>query len=72
VGPLRTDQGYEILRLVTLRAAAVSPMSSVDETLRQRLYRDRRAKALDSYIEQLRKETPVDIVGPGAARQAKQ
>jgi peptidyl-prolyl cis-trans isomerase C len=62
VGPIATDAGYEILRLVTLRAAAVSPLSSVEEPLRQRIYRDRRAKALDEFIARLQKETPVEIV----------
>ena len=61
-GPLATDAGFEIVRLVTLRAAAVSPLSSVEEPLRQRLYRDRRAKALDEFIARLQKETPVEIV----------
>lgn len=59
-GPLATDGGYEILRLVSRRAAAVSPLSSVEEPIKQRLYRERRAKALDALIEKLRRETPVD------------
>jgi peptidyl-prolyl cis-trans isomerase C len=60
-GPLNTDAGFEILRLVSLRAAAVSPLSSVEEPIRQRLIRERRAKALDELIARLRKETPVEI-----------
>jgi peptidyl-prolyl cis-trans isomerase C len=62
VGPITTDTGYEIVRLVTLRAAAVSPLSAVEEPLRQRIYRDRRSKALDEFIARLQKETPVEIV----------
>ncbi len=61
-GPIPTDAGFEILRLVNLRAAAVSPLSSVEEPLRQRLYRERRAKALDDFIARLQRETPVQIV----------
>lgn len=61
-GPIQTDTGYEIVRLVTLRAAAVSPLSSVEEPIRQRLYRERRAKALDEFIARLRKETPIELV----------
>ncbi|HYQ17252.1 MAG TPA: peptidylprolyl isomerase [Polyangiaceae bacterium] len=60
-GPLPTEQGYEILRLVSVRATAVSPFSSVEEPLRQRLYRERRAQALDALIAELKKETPVDL-----------
>lgn len=60
-GPLETDQGYEILRLVARRAAAVSPLSSVEEPLRQRLYRERRAAALEALIARLRQETPVEV-----------
>jgi peptidyl-prolyl cis-trans isomerase C len=63
VGPIRTDAGFEILRLVTLRAAAVSPLSSVEQPIRQRLYRERRAKALDEYVARLREETKVEVVG---------
>ncbi len=61
-GAIPSDSGYEILRLVTLRAAAVSPLSSVEEPIRQRLYRERRARALDQFIARLRKETPVEII----------
>lgn len=60
-GPLATDGGYEILRLVSRRAAAVSPLSSVEEPIKQRLYRERRAQALDALIERLRLETPVEL-----------
>jgi peptidyl-prolyl cis-trans isomerase C len=67
IGPIETDSGYEILRLVSRRAAAVSPFSSVEESIRQRLYRERRAKALDDFIARLRAETPVQIVAPKSA-----
>jgi peptidyl-prolyl cis-trans isomerase C len=60
-GPIAVDRGYEVLRLVSLRAAAVSPLSSVEEPLRQRLYRERRARALDDLVARLRKETPVEL-----------
>lgn len=60
-GPLRVDGGYELLRLVELRAAAVSPLSSVQESIRQQLYRQRRAKALDDFIARLRAETRVEV-----------
>jgi peptidyl-prolyl cis-trans isomerase C len=60
-GPFQVDGGYEVLRLVSLRAAAVSPLSSVQEPIRQRLYRERRAKALDDFIAKLRAETPIEL-----------
>lgn len=60
-GPLETDGGYEIVRLVSRRAAAVSPLSSVEQPLRQRLYRDRRAAALEALIARLRERTPVEV-----------
>jgi parvulin-like peptidyl-prolyl isomerase len=67
LGPIKTESGYEILRLVSLRAAAVSPLSSVEESIRQRLYRERRAKALDELIARLRAETPVEVIQPREA-----
>lgn len=69
-GPIQTDAGYEILRLVSRRAAAVSPLSSVEEPIRQRLYRERRAKALDAFIARLRAETPIELPEPKAASEA--
>lgn len=66
-GPIEIDSSYEIFRLVSIRAAAVSPFSSVEEPIRQRLYRERRAKALEDYIEKLRKETRVEIVDQKSA-----
>jgi parvulin-like peptidyl-prolyl isomerase len=70
VGPIAVDSGYEILRLVTLRAAAVSPFSSVEEPIRQRMYRERRAQALEDYIARLRKETNVEVVDQQVAAPA--
>lgn len=61
-GPIETDRGWEVIRLISRRAAAVSPLSSVQESIRQRLYRERRARALDELIEKLRRETPVEVV----------
>ena len=61
-GPLAIDSTYEILRLVSRRAGAVSPLSSVEEPIRQGLYRERRRKALEDYIARLRRETKVELV----------
>lgn len=63
-GPLALDSGYEILRLVSLRGAAVSPFSSVEEPIRQQLYRERREKALEDFIARLRNDTRVELVDP--------
>ncbi len=67
-GPLETEQGYVILRLVSRRAAAVSPLSSVEEPLRQRMYRDRRAAALEALIARLRQETSVDVASTASSK----
>lgn len=64
-GPIRTDSGYEILRLVSRRAGVVSPLSAVQGQIRQRLYQERRAKALESFIAGLRAETRVDLPDGG-------
>lgn len=61
-GPVKTDEGYEIVRLVERRAAAVSPLAAVEEQLRQRLARERRAKALEELMARLRAATHVEIV----------
>jgi peptidyl-prolyl cis-trans isomerase C len=64
-GPIRTDAGYEILRLVSRRAGAVSPLSAVQGQIRQRLYQERRAKALDAFVARLRAETRIDLIDGG-------
>lgn len=61
-GPIDTGGGFEILRLVAVRAPDVSSLSSVEESLRQRMYRERRAKALEEYVAKLKGETTVEIV----------
>ncbi len=64
-GPIRTDAGYEVLRLVSRRAGAVSPLSAVQGQIRQRLYQERRAQALEGFITKLRNETPVALGNGG-------
>jgi parvulin-like peptidyl-prolyl isomerase len=64
-GPIQTDSGYEILRLVGRRAGAVSPFSSVEQPIRQRLYQEHRAKALEDFIARLRAETPIEVIDAG-------
>ena len=66
-GPVKTESGYEIFRLVSRRSAAVSPLAEVEEQIRQRLYRDRRSRALEDLIARLRAATPVEVV-EGAAQ----
>lgn len=61
-GPIRTDSGYEILRLVSRRGAVVSSLSAVQGLIRQRLYQERRAQALDGFLARLRTETAVDLI----------
>jgi parvulin-like peptidyl-prolyl isomerase len=62
IGPIASGADYEILRLHSRRAGAVSPLSSVQEPIRQRLYQERRRKALDDFIARLRAETKVDVI----------
>ena len=64
-GPIRTDAGYEILRLVSRRAGVVSPLSAAQGQIRQRLYQERREKALEGFIANLRTQTPVDLIDGG-------
>ncbi|HVY30310.1 MAG TPA: hypothetical protein VHB79_27320 [Polyangiaceae bacterium] len=60
-GLVEVDGDFALLRLVMRRAAAVSPLSSVEQPPRPRLYRERRSRALDDFIAQLRRETPIEI-----------
>jgi peptidyl-prolyl cis-trans isomerase C len=60
-GPLKTDQGYHILRLTERRPGFARSLADVKEQIRSRLRQELRARKMDEWIAAMRSETPVKI-----------
>jgi len=59
--PVKTDKGWVVLRLAQKRPGFSRPLPEVKRQIQQRLFRDTRTKALDTFIADLRKKTNVEI-----------
>ena len=59
--PIKSDQGYHILRLTQKRPGFSRPLPEVKRQIQQRLFRDLRTKALDTFVADLRKKYSVTI-----------
>lgn len=59
--PIRTDDGWHILRLIDVREAAPAPFADVRDALAQRLRAERAQQISRDYVENLLKENPVAI-----------
>jgi peptidyl-prolyl cis-trans isomerase C len=59
--PVSSDQGYHILRLTQKRRGFSSPLGEVKRQIQQRLFRDMRTKALDTFIAELKSKYSVTI-----------
>ncbi|HXE75673.1 MAG TPA: peptidyl-prolyl cis-trans isomerase [Candidatus Xenobia bacterium] len=62
--PLRTQQGWLVLQLVSHSPAGIQPFEEVADEIRQKLYYDQVQPALREYLSQLRRENYV-YVAPG-------
>ena len=59
--PVKTDRGYAIVKLTGKRPGFSRPLAEVKRTIQQRLFKDLRTKAMESFIEDLRKKYTVTI-----------
>ncbi len=59
--PLKTDKGWTILRLTQKRPGFSRPLPEVKRQIQQRLFRDLRAKAMDSFVADLKKKSNIEI-----------
>jgi peptidyl-prolyl cis-trans isomerase C len=59
--PVKTDKGWVILKLTQKRPGFSRPLAEVKRQIQQRLFRDTRTKALDTFIADLKKNTKIDI-----------
>jgi parvulin-like peptidyl-prolyl isomerase len=59
--PLKTDKGWTILRLTQKRPGFSRPLPEVKRQIQQRLFRDLRAKSMDSFVADLKKKSNIEI-----------
>jgi peptidyl-prolyl cis-trans isomerase C len=59
--PVMSDQGYHVLRLTQKRPGFSRPLTEVKRQIQQRLFRDMRARALDTFVGDLKRKYSVKI-----------
>lgn len=59
--PVRTRQGYIILRVNAHRSAGVPPLKEVDERIREAIYSEKLEPAARAYLSKLREQAYIDI-----------
>jgi peptidyl-prolyl cis-trans isomerase C len=59
--PVKVDRGYAVLRLTQKRPGFSRPLPEVKRQIQQRLFRDLRAKAMDTFVAELRQKYTVTI-----------
>ncbi|MDR3744578.1 MAG: peptidylprolyl isomerase [Acidobacteriaceae bacterium] len=62
--PIRTRQGFVILKVIEHTQAGIPPMSAVDDQLQEAIYREAIQPALRTYLTSLREKAYIDIA-PG-------
>jgi parvulin-like peptidyl-prolyl isomerase len=58
--PVKTDKGWVVLKLTQKRPGFNRPLAEVKHQIQQRLFRDTRTKALDTFIADLKKQTNIE------------
>jgi peptidyl-prolyl cis-trans isomerase C len=59
--PIKTDKGWTVIRLTQKRPGFSKPLAEVKRSIQQRLFRDMRTKAMDSFVADLKKKSTIDI-----------
>jgi len=59
--PVKTDKGWAILRLTQKRPGFNRSLAEVKHQIQQRLFRDLRSKSMDTFVEDLKKKTNIEI-----------
>ncbi len=61
VPPIKTDQGWAVILLTQKRPGFNRSLPEVKRKIQQRLFRDLRSKALDAFVEDLKKKSNITI-----------
>jgi peptidyl-prolyl cis-trans isomerase SurA len=62
--PIRTLQGFVVLKVTEHQEAGIPPMSAIDEQLKEAIYREAMRPAVRAYLTDLREKAYIDIA-PG-------
>ena len=60
-GPLKTERGTFIIKLVEIRRGAVTSFEDAQRNISRMIYRSKRQEAYNAYCEQLKARFPVEI-----------
>jgi peptidyl-prolyl cis-trans isomerase C len=58
---LKTDKGWAIIRLTQRRPGFNRPLAEAKRQIQQRLFRDLRSKAMDTFVDDLKKKSSITI-----------
>jgi len=59
--PIRTKQGFVILKVTDHQAAGIAPLKDVDQQVQEAMYQEAMAPALRTYLTKLREDAYIDI-----------
>jgi peptidyl-prolyl cis-trans isomerase C len=59
--PVKTDKGWAIIRLTQKRPGFNRTLADVKRQIQQRLFRDLRSKAMDTFVDDLKKKSNITI-----------
>jgi peptidyl-prolyl cis-trans isomerase C len=59
--PVKTDKGWAVVKLIQKRPGFSRPLPEVKRQIQQRLFRDVRTKAMDSFIADLKKKSNIEL-----------
>lgn len=60
-GPIRTERGWHVLKVVDKKNANLRPFEEVKDKLRQQLYEQQVEKATQAWLRELRRKAHIDI-----------
>ncbi|HVV49822.1 MAG TPA: peptidyl-prolyl cis-trans isomerase [Polyangia bacterium] len=59
--PVKTDKGWAVVRLTQKRPGFNRPLAEVKRQIQQRLFRDLRSKAMEDFVNDLKKKSSITI-----------
>jgi len=59
--PVKTDKGWSVIRLTQKRPGFNRTLTEVKRQIQQRLFRDLRSKAMDTFVDDLKKKSNITI-----------
>jgi peptidyl-prolyl cis-trans isomerase C len=66
--PVKTDKGWAIIRLTQKRPGFNRPLAEAKRQIQQRLFRDLRSKAMDTFVDDLKKKSSISISDENLAK----